>query len=94
MPAAENRAEFLRTQDFASAATYDGATPVNVIFDEAYIAAGDIGSTDPVAWGNAADFPKGTCIGKTLLIGSTTYVIRERQPVDDGAFVQLDLEEQ
>jgi hypothetical protein len=30
-------------------------------------------------------------VGKTLTIGATTYTIKGREPVDDGAFVVLTL---
>jgi hypothetical protein len=90
----EDRAAFLRTADFAVDATYNGATAVKVIFDEPYTAQSEVGSSNPTAFGNAADFPKGTCIDLTLVIGATTYRIRGREPVDDGAFVLLQLEEQ
>jgi len=85
---------FLDTDDFAVDATYDGATAVKVIFDNAYLEQVDVAGTNPVATGKASDFPAGTCIGKTLVIGATTYIIRVRQPVDDGLFAQLQLEQQ
>ena len=85
---------FLDTDMFAVDATYDGATAVKVIFDNAYLEGVDIAGTNPVATGKASDFPAGTCIGKTLVIGAVTYKIRVRQPVDDGLFVQLQLEQQ
>jgi hypothetical protein len=83
---------FLDTEAFAVDATYDGATAVKVIFDNAYLEGVGIGGTNPVATGKASDFPAGTSIGKTLAIGATTYTIRGREPVDDGLFVMLQLE--
>lgn len=85
---AEDRSALLADWD---AAVYDGSTQVQVIFDAAYLDTLGIANTNPVALGKASDFPEGTSIGKTLLIGSTTYTIRNRQPQDDGAFVLLQL---
>jgi hypothetical protein len=85
---------FLDSDDFAVDATYDGATAVKVIFDNAYLGQVDIAGTNPVATGKASDFPAGTCIGKTLVINAVNYIIRRREPVDDGLFVQLQLEQQ
>ena len=90
----EDPDDFLNTDDFALDATYDGATAVRVIFDNAYLEGVDIAGTNPVATGKASDFPAGTCIGKTLLVGAVNYIIRRREPVDDGLFVQLQLEQE
>jgi len=90
----EDPDDFLDTDDFAVEATYDGTTSVKVIFDNAYLEQVDVAGTNPVATGKASDFPAGTAIGKTLAIGAVTYIIRVRQPVDDGLFVQLQLEQQ
>lgn len=79
---------FLNTDEHAVEATYDGATPVNVIHDAAYLEQLGIAGTRPVALGKASDFPA-AAVSKTLLIGSTTYTIKGREPVDDGAFVLL-----
>jgi hypothetical protein len=87
---AENLAAFFDANGFATSATYDGATTVNVIFDAAYIDTLGMAATSPVALGMASDFPD-SAVGKTLLIGATTYTIRNRQPQDDGAFVLLQL---
>lgn len=92
MPFTEDRTAFLSASEFAVAATYNGVTAVTVIFDEPYSTQGDVGSSNPTALGNAADFPVGTSIGKTLLISGTQYTIRHREPVEDGAFVLLELE--
>lgn len=90
MPFTEDLTVFLQTGDFATAATYDGSTSVNVIFDAAYIEQLGIAGTKPAALGLATDFPA-AAVGKTLLIGSTTYTIKGREPLDDGAFVLLTL---
>jgi hypothetical protein len=85
---------FLDDDDHAVAATYNGATTVYVIFDNEHRLAHDmVSSVNPVAVGKASDFPvSGAPVGKTLLIFGTTYTIRDRQPMDDGAFVMLQLE--
>ena len=78
--------------EHAVAAVYDGATPVLVIFDNPYVEQFDVAGTNPTALGKASDFPvAGAPVGKTLLIGSVTYTIRDREPVDDGALVRLQL---
>jgi hypothetical protein len=91
-------AYFDSVSGFALDATFDPAganTAVKVIFDEAYIAASGIGGTNPVALGKASDFASGAAtIGKQLVIGASTFVIRGREPVDDGVCVQLELERQ
>lgn len=80
--------------DHATAATYDSATTVNVIFDNAYAAELGVAGTNPVAFAQGADIPASGFAGKTLVIGATTYKIRSRQPLDDGAVVLLELERQ
>lgn len=77
---------------FADAATV-GATTVNVIFDAAYLRALDIVSTtNPVALAQASD--SAAAVGATIVIDSTSYTIRNREPHDDGAIVLLQLEKQ
>ena len=90
MPFAEDLTVFLNTADFAEAATYNGATAVKVIFDASYLESLGIAGTNPVALGLSSHFAAPA--GKTLLIGATTYTIRNTRPVDDGAFVLLELE--
>lgn len=89
----ENTAQFLATADHAVAATYDGATTVNGIFDAAYLDGPGVAGTNPVFLCAAANVPVGG-IGKTLLVNGVTYRIRNREPQDDGAFVLLQLEKQ
>lgn len=72
-------------------ATYNGATAVKVIHDKAYLDALGVAGNNPVAIGKASDFAVPTAIAKTLLIGSTTYTIRNVRPIDDGAMVMLEL---
>jgi hypothetical protein len=81
---------FLDTEEHALEATYDGATAVKVIFDNEYLEQLGIAGTGPVALGKAATFPA-NAVGKTLLVNGTSYTIRGREPVDDGAFVRLTL---
>jgi hypothetical protein len=87
----EDRSAFLDTSGHALAATYDGATAVNVIFDAAYSLALGMAGTNPVAIGDSADFPV-SAVNKTLLVNGVTYTIRNREPMDDGAFVLLQLQ--
>lgn len=83
---------FDATSGFATAATYDGATAVSVIFDHEFLRAfGILDTSNPSALGKASDFPAGA-VTKTLLISGTTYTIRSRQLMDDGALVVLQLE--
>ena len=86
---------FLNTSEHAIAATYDSATPVAVIFDNDFLRAlGVVDTSDPAALGKASDFPAASAVPKSLAISGTTYTIRSRQPIDDGAFVLLQLEKQ
>lgn len=89
----EDLSAFFNTAEFATAATYNGATPVAVIFDAAYLAQLGIAGTNPVALGQASVFPA-AAVGKTLVIGGVNYIIRNREPQDDGACVLLQLEKQ
>lgn len=90
MPFAEDLSVFFNTADFAVAATYNGSVAVTVIFDAAYLESLGVVGTNPVALGKASDFA--APVGKTLLIGTTTYTIRNKQPVGDGATAALELE--
>lgn len=99
MPFTEDLTVFFQTADFATAATYTpyGGSPstVNVIKDEADLSRLDIVATNPVALGRASDFSAVAANGQdTLLIGATTYRIKDIQPQDDGSVVLLQLEEQ
>ena len=91
----ENVSAYLDTvSGFALDATYDpsGAnTAVKVIFDNPYIEQAGIGTSNPTATGLASAFPA-SCIDKQIVISGTTYTIRGREPMDDGAFVILQLE--
>lgn len=95
MPFTEDLDTFLDDDDFAWAATFTPTTgsggTKNVIFDEAYAEAMGVAGSNPTAMGKASDFPTTTTVGGTLVINGTTYTIREREPMDDGAFVRLQL---
>lgn len=88
---AEDLSPFFDTADHATAATLEGvATPINVIFDAAYLEALGVSSANPVALAKASDVAESD-IGKTLTINSVVYTIKDRQPQDDGATVLLQL---
>lgn len=88
---AEDLSPFFDAADFATAATLQGlGTPINVIFDAAYLEALGVSSANPVALVKASDVAESD-IGKTLTINSVVYTIRDRQPQDDGATVLLQL---
>lgn len=88
---AEDLSPFFDAADFATAATLQGlGTPINVIFDAAYLEALGVSSANPAALVKAADVAESD-VGKTLTINSVVYTIRDRQPQDDGATVLLQL---
>jgi len=89
----EDLTEFLDTDDHAVAATYDGATTVNGIFDNAYVDVLGVASANPVFLCRAADVPAAG-VSKTLVVSGTTYKIRNREPESDGSLVLLQLEKQ
>lgn len=81
---------FLDADGLAESATYDGSTAVLVYFDNEYVDPFNVSSTRPMAKGKSTDFADP--VGKTLVVGGTSYTIRDRMPLDDGAFVLLKLE--
>jgi hypothetical protein len=87
----DDLAAMFDTADFAVSATYNGASVYPVIFDRAYLEQLGIAGTTPVALGLATDFTSSAVVGKTLLIGSTTWTIRGYEPQADGATVLLTL---
>lgn len=95
MPFTEDLDAFLDDGDFAHAATFTptsgSAGTKNVIFDEAYVENLGVGGGNPTAIGKASDFPDATTRGGTLVINGTTYTIQERELMDDGAMVRLQL---
>ena len=85
---------FLDEGEHAVAAVYDAAganTAVSVIFDQAYLEQLEVAGTNPAATGKASVFPA-AAVGKTLTIAGTIYTIINREPIDDGAFVRLQLQ--
>lgn len=92
MAFAEDMAVFFDEGDFALSATLNGTASGNVIVDKDYLrAVGMVASSNPMAMARADQY--GTdCIDGTLVAGGTTWVIRDRQPQDDGAVVLLELE--
>lgn len=85
---------FFDTNDHGLAGTYDGATAVVVILDNEYLLAHDmVSTTNPVVLGKASVFPA-AAVTKSLVVSGVTYTIRDRQLIDDGALVRLQLEAQ
>jgi len=88
----EDLTAFFATADFAIAATLQGGSTVNVIFDRAHVELlSGLSSTEPQALAAASDVAAGN-VGQTLVISGTTYTIRDRHPLDDGAIVLLQLQ--
>lgn len=84
---------FDTTHGFAQSATLNGATSINVIFDApALEAVGHVATGAPSCVARAADVGEAN-LGQTLVIGATTYTVREIQPEDpDGALVRVVLQ--
>lgn len=88
----EDLSIFFDEDDFAVTATLNGTAAGNVILDKDYLRAlGMVPSSNPMAMARASEYGT-SCIEGTLVAGSGTYVIRDRQPQDDGAVVLLELE--
>ena len=87
----EDLAQFFDTDAFAETATYDGSTEVSVIWSAPGADAFGIGSTVPEAMVAAADVDADPR-GKTLVIGATTYTIREFTPDLTSRVLTLKLE--
>ena len=83
---------FLDTYDFAIAATLQGgaAGAVKVIFDRAFLRELGVASVNPVALAKASAVGQAD-VNKTLTIDGTAYTIIGREPIEDGAFVLLQL---
>ncbi len=88
----ENLTAFLDTSSgHAVEAIYDGGPgTVPVIFDNEFAEAFGMAGTHPNALGLASTFPA-AAVSKSLVIAGVTYTIVGREPVDDGAFVNLRL---
>lgn len=98
MPFTEDLSQFLATGDFGTAATYKllgvgAGSTVNVVFDEPEQDHMGITGTRPRATGRASDFASFSSTD-TLTIGGTVYRVKECNPIDDGAMVELVLEDQ
>ena len=88
----EDLSEFFSSDDFAIDATV-GTVTIPVIFDASFLRALDVVSTvNPVALAKAED--DDAAVGATITIDGTAYTIRNREPLDDGAVVLLQLEAQ
>ena len=95
MPFTEDLDAFLDDEDFAFAATLQGGTTggVGVLFDEEHLDAfGQVSTTNPACLAKASAIVAGDVGTKTLTINSVAYNIRDRQPVDDGSFIRVQLE--
>jgi hypothetical protein len=95
---AEDLTTFLQPGDFAIAATYKpggtgAGSAVNVIFDAPWQEQLGVSAKNPTVTGRAADFATFTT-ADTLTINSTIYRIVDSNPLDDGALVRLQLEDQ
>ena len=88
---AEDVAAFFDTAAFAETGTYDGSDSIPVIFSAPGADAFNIGATVPEAIVAAADVDADPR-GKTLVIGATTYTIREFTPDLTGRLLTLKLE--
>lgn len=84
---------FDATYGFAVSGTLDGATTIKVIFDAPGGDVADrVNATRPSCLARASDVTASN-LGDTLVIGATTYTIRERVAEDpDGALVRLTLQ--
>jgi hypothetical protein len=90
----ENLDGFLdTTYGLATSATLQGgaANGVSGFLDAEYIDTLGMAGTNPAFVCKASAVAE-TDIGKTLTISSTVYTIKNRQPIDDGAFVRLQLQ--
>lgn len=89
----EDVSAFFDSNALAVSATYDGSTTIKGNFNAGYAAAYDVAGVHP-EFECAATAVPAAGVGKTLVVNSVTYKIRNRRPMDDGAWVVLDLEPQ
>lgn len=96
MPMTEDATAFFNTDEFATAATFDSSTTVNGIFDNEYIDFDDdVASSNPIFQCALSDVTSvANALDKDLVIGSTTYTIRNARPDLNGFTVILELEQQ
>jgi hypothetical protein len=90
---AEDLSEYLSTDEHAVSALFNGASTISVFYNaDAQLTLG-VSSSNPVAIARAIDVP--SAFDKTLVIaGIGSFVIKDSQPMDDGAFVTLQLQKQ
>lgn len=82
----EDLTPFFGTGDFGTAAVFAHGTATstaNVIFDAAYADPLGIEGSRPKAHGRTVDFP-GVAHGDKLVLGTSTYDIREVRPDGSG----------
>lgn len=87
----EDVAPFFDTAGFAEAATYDGASNIQAIFSAPAADAFSTGGTVPEALVIASDVDADPR-GKSLVLASGTYTIREFSPDMTGRLLALKLE--
>jgi len=91
----EDLSVFFDEDDFAVAATLNGTAAGNVIFDRDYLRQlGIVEGANPVALGQSADYDGTDVVNGTLALSGTSYTVRSREPLDDGAVLLLQLEAQ
>lgn len=89
---AESESDFYDDDELAIAGTVSG-TQVLVNFDREHInSLGMVSGANPVADTWATNTV--AAVGSTITISGTAYTIRDRQPIEDGARVLLQLEKQ
>lgn len=87
MPFTEDLTAFFSTSDFGTAATYNGSTTINGIFDNDYTEPmGRLQAASPVFVCRTADVST-AAHGQTLVINAVTYKIRGVEP--DGTGITL-----
>ena len=90
MPLAEDLSLWLAADVFGTRARLAGRE-ISVIYDVAYLEQMGVAGHSPTALCRAADVPPES-VGGTLEIDGAPYVIRGREPIDDGALVRLELQ--
>lgn len=89
LESADDRAEFLNTDDFAIAATYQGES-IDGIFGNQFFEVGGVESSRPTFLTTAAAVPNDPH-GNTIVIDSINYLIVGHEP-DGTGFITLILE--
>lgn len=91
MPFTEDLTSFFDPTVFGTAATLQGGSTVNVIFDAAYLESFGVAGSNSSCLAKASDISSAN-IGQTLTINSVVYTISNRKPQDDGAIVLIELQ--